>query len=94
MSRIKPDIGKFSYLGFWAGSLPKNWTVFNCYLLSKHPSKRLIEKNCSILGRIKGEIARKSSAGNLKTAFYFQRLFGYFSQILPKIEQFYKGMFV
>ena len=36
-----------------------------------------------------GEIAQKSSAENLKTALYFQRLFdGYLSQILPKIEQF------
>ena len=47
MYRIKPDIGKLPYLGFWASnasSLSKIGAVFNCYLLNKHPPIRLHEK--------------------------------------------------
>ena len=51
--QLKLDIGKFPHLGFWNSYVsPQNWTVFNCYLLNKHPTIRLHEKKISILGRI------------------------------------------
>src|SRR5277367_4510413 len=56
--------------------------------LSKHPPIRLHEKSVQFWG----EVAQKSSAGNLKTDLYFQTFLGYFSQILHKIEQFFHAV--
>ena len=51
MYRIKPDIGKFSYLGFWVSSLPKIGQ-FLIAILNKHPSIRLNEKTVQFWGKL------------------------------------------
>ena len=75
----KPDIGKFSYLGFWASndsSLPKIGLI-NCYLLNKHSPIRLHEKTVQFWGEFGRNSPKK--AENTKLYSNFPRLiFGLF----------------
>src|SRR5277367_5080232 len=85
-------IGEFSYLGFWASSKSRNWNVFNCYLLNKHPPIRLHEKTVQVWGEF-GRNSPKIKRGKFENSFVFSENFGYFSQIFPKLEQFFHAVF-
>ena len=80
------NIGKFPYLGFWASnasSLPKNSTVFNCYLLNEHPPIRLHEKTVQFWGNF-GRNSPKTKGGKFENSFVFSETFWLF---LPNSPQ-------
>src|SRR5277367_5284644 len=90
--QLKLNIGK--QLGFWASnasSLPKIGTVFNCYLLNKHPPIRLHAKTLQFwgeFGRNSQKVFENTNCFQISRAWFL----GYFSQSLSKIEQFFHAV--
>src|SRR5277367_5564072 len=100
MSRIKSDIGKLPYLGFWTSnaSTLSNIGHFFLYLLNKHPPIRLQEKSFQFCGEFGRNSPKKSENTNLYSNFP-RLIFGLFLlnsslKMNSFFMQSYRGMFV
>src|SRR5277367_677161 len=70
LGTVKAEHRKISLCWFLGYFSPKNWTVFNCYLLHKHSPIRLHEKTVKFWG----EFVRNSpkiKRGNFENSFVF-----------------------